>query len=398
MKISTALVFAIVAHAFTAFAGDTIPMKSNSATKPMADDSMVKRNAPSSKTKPVAPTPSAEAEATPGALPKPFVAGMDTYGSKRINEIVLKDLLGNDLDKWVQMGLSGDPAALDMEMKLTKKIKEKFGFAVVEWSIVEYFEGETRPLYITLDVVEAAEVAARMPFLPQPTGEFKDPDGLIKAWNEYQDIAIELVETGEIEPEADECVAFHCPFGHSAPRLKRFEKPFVDGVKKNAKALIEIQTSDKRGDWRAAATYLLAYLKDGKKVISLMVDRIKDSDVEVRNNALRVLGDIAEFHTELIIPVQPVLEALRFPRVSDRSKALYVAYLTALSSQDARNQILKKWVPELLTILECKQVDHKELSQGILRKISGKEYASNDITSWKSWYAKLPGDRTLTRK
>lgn len=51
---------------------------------------------------------------------------------------------------------------------------------------------------------------------------------------------------------------------------------------------------------------------------------------------MRVLGDMAEFHPEYVIPVTPVLEALKFPRVSDRSKALYVVYLTALSSQDAR--------------------------------------------------------------
>lgn len=53
-------------------------------------------------------------------------------------------------------------------------------------------------------------------------------------------------------------------------------------MKKNAQALIDIQTNDKRGEWRASATYLLAYLKDGKKVVQQMVDRIKDNDVEVR--------------------------------------------------------------------------------------------------------------------
>jgi hypothetical protein len=129
-----------------------------------------------------------------------------------------------------------------------------------------------------------------------------------------------------------------------------------------------------------------------------MQSRIKDSDAEVRNNALRVLGDIAEFHTEYVIPMQPVLEALRFPRVSDRSKALYVVYLTALSSQDVRNQIMKGYLPEILEIIQSKQIDHKELAHGILRKISGKEYANTDITSWKSWVNKLPTDRTLTRK
>ncbi len=395
MKNTTALLVAI-SLGLNAFAADTMPLKKGNSTTPVSDDSLVKK-APATAKK-VTEGPNAAPEVAFGKAPKPFVAGIDTFGSRRINEVVLKDVLGSDLETWVQMGLSGDPAALTLEQKLTKKIKDKFGFATVDWSIVEYFEGENLPLYITLDVVEPSDVATRMPFMAPPTGEFKDPGSLIQAWNEYEDIAMELIETGQIQPEADECKAFHCPFGHVHARLKRFEKLFLDGVKKHEAALVEIQANDKRADWRANASFLLAYLTDGKKVISYMRDRIKDSDAEVRNNALRVLGDIAEFHTELIIPIQPVLEALRFPRVSDRSKALYVIYLSALHSQDTRNQILKSSVPEILTIIESKQIDHKELAHGILRKISGKEYANTDITSWKTWFNKLPQERTITRK
>lgn len=62
------------------------------------------------------------------------------------------------------MGLAGDPASLDLETKLVKRIKDKWGFAVVDWSIVEYFQGDEMPLYITLDVVEPQDVATRMPF------------------------------------------------------------------------------------------------------------------------------------------------------------------------------------------------------------------------------------------
>jgi len=384
--------------ALNATARDSMPTK-GSSNRPVADDSLVKK-VPANKKDGLVPVPAVGADENQavGIAPRPFVAGIDTFGSPRINEVVLKEFLGKDLDTWVEMGLSGNPAALELENNLVKRVKDKWGFAQVDWSIVEYFEGETLPLYITLDVVEPQDVATRMPFKSTPTGEHKDPDGLIKAWAEYQDTAIELIETGQIEPEADQCKAFHCPFGHSHARLKRFEKIFTDGVKKNFQSLVDIQTNDKRGEWRASATYLLAYHKDGKKVVSLMVDRIKDPDVETRNNALRVLGDMAEFHPEFVIPVGSVLEALKFPRVSDRSKALYVVYLSALSSQDARNQILKKWVPEILEILQCKQIDHKELAHGILRKISGKEFAGTDITSWKNWYAKSPGDRTVTRK
>src|SRR5207237_7400534 len=101
---------------------------------------------------------------------------------------------------------------------------------------------------------------------------------------------LEHIASGQIAAEAEACHAFHCPFGHKHPLLKKYEKLFVDGVKKHEKELVEIQMKDKRPEYRANATYLLAYLKDGKKVVTQMVDRIKDPEAMVRNNALRVLG------------------------------------------------------------------------------------------------------------
>ncbi len=364
-----------------------------------------KSQVPSSSAMPQASTSSGGAKAKSAepvdeesGMPQPYVASVDSFGSQRLTDLALKETLGADLETWLIKGMKGEPDALDLEHKLAEKVKNKFGFAMAEWSIVQYFEPGDFAIHITLDVVERSDAAERMPFLSAPTAELKDPDGLIKQWNEYEDLALEMIDNGQLEPEADDCVAFHCPFGHKNAKLKKYEKIFVDGVKKNSKELLEILAKDKRGENRAAAAYLLAYLKDGKKVVSAMVERIKDPDAMVRNNVLRVLGDMAEFHPEFVIPAGPVLEALNFPRVSDRSKAVYVAYLLALNSQQVRETILKTSVPELLAFLASKQPDHREIAHGILRKVSGKEFPNTDVTSWTAWYGKIAKDKALTRK
>lgn len=366
----------------------------NSGAKPAAGSVTAMPSGSSPAVKPK----SAEPVDEESGMPQPYVASVDSFGSGRLTELALKETLGSDLEAWLIKGMKGEPDALDLEHKLAEKVKNKFGFALAEWSIVQYFEPGDFAIHITLDVVERNDAAERMPFHPAPTAELKDPDGLIKQWIEYEDTALEMVDNGQLEPEADDCVAYHCPFGHKNPKLKKYEKIFVDGVKKNQKELLEILARDKRGEHRAAAAYLLAYLKDGKKVVSAMVERIKDPDPMVRNNVLRVLGDMAEFHPEFVIPAGPVLEALNFPRVSDRSKAVYVAYLLALNSQQVREQILKTSVPELLTFLASKQPDHREIAHGILRKVSGKEFPNTDITSWTAWYGKVAKDKAITRK
>jgi len=331
-------------------------------------------------------------------LPQPYVAAVDTYGSPRLDEAKLKALLGTELDEWLTRGMKADPSSVQLERKLADKVKRQFDLAAADWDIVQYFEPGNFAIYITLSVVEKADAAERMRFLAEPTRQFADPEGLIKAWNEYEEIALEMVDNGQLEPESEECPAYHCPFGHKNARLKKYEKIFLDGAKKHHAALVEILAKDKRADFRAAAAYLLAYWKEGNRVIAALGERVRDSDPLVRNNVLRVLGDIAEFHPEFIIPVAPVMEALKFPRVSDRSKAAYVVYMMVLNSQQAREQVLRAGVPQLLDFLDSKQPDHKEIAHGILRKLSGKDFASTDVVSWKSWYGKQAKERALSRR
>lgn len=332
--------------------------------------------------------PNAESKSQSDLPPKPFLASLETYGSSRINAEILRKLLGKQLDVWIEKGLKSDSSALELEPKLTNIIKEKFGFPIVEWSIFQYPEPESYPIHITLDVVEAADMSRRAPFAASPTQEIPDPGGLIKQWFEYEDQGLDLVESGAIEPDDEDCpTALHCPFGHKHEKLKKYEKIFTQGVARYQKELVRVLENDKRAEHRAAAAFLLAYQKEGKKLVGLMVGRLKDPDSIVRNNALRVLGEIAELHDQFVIPLKSVLAALEYPRVSDRSKAIYVVYHMALNSQAVRSTILETSgvASTLLQMLASTQPDHKELSHLLLRKISGKDIPSTDIKAWTDW-------------
>lgn len=382
------LLLAVAPFCLYAASKDTLPLQTKTAPTSKETGSIV---APKGKGAPEA-APSAD----PG--PKPYVASFGTYGSPRINEAVLKEVLGSDLDVWIKKGLAGDPASMDMEKRFIQKLKKKFGFAFAEWSIIQFFEPGALALHMTLDVVEEKDAARRMPFLPAPTAELADPGGLIKEWGEYEATAFDLVEAGKLEPEADRCVALHCPFGHKQELLKKWEKIFVEGVKKHATALVEVQAKDKRPEYRAAASYLLAYWIDQKKkVVEAMIGRIKDPDSMVRNNALRVLGDIAEFHTEVVVPISPVLPAFDFPRVSDRSKALYIATVLAPNSAEVRQEIARTSVPELIAMIQTKQPDQHDLAYTLLKKVSGKDFPDTDIKAWTAWH-KQAGAREISKK
>ena len=344
-------------------------------------------------------TDTVSGDALPPDPNTPYIAGEDSFGSTQLNEVTLREALGPEHSAWIAKGLKNEPGSVELEMKLGEKLKKRFGFAQVWCSVIQYFEPGNLAIYITWDVVEQNDVARRMPFDVAPTGEFVDPEGLIHHWMDYENTGLKLIASGEIDSEGTPCAALHCPFGHTHPQTKKYEKIFVEGVPKNEKWLASILSKDRRAEYRASAAYLLAYLKDGKKVVGYMADRIKDPEDLVRNNALRVLGDIAEFHPEYVIPIRPVMEALHFPRVTDRSKSVYVVENMVANSKEARVEVLKNAVPDLLKIMDSKQPDHRELAHAVLRKVSGKEYAATDLRSWNRWYTKLHSEnRTVSGK
>jgi hypothetical protein len=394
MKLGMGIVLVLVCGFSFAADNDTLPLKSRTSPRvggePLETTLLDAKKGPSSV---------ATKKAVGHPTDRPYVASIDVFGTTRLNEIIVREFLGHDLDVWFDKGLKGDPASLDIEKRLAEKLKKHFDLAMVEWSIVQLFEPNNLAIHVTLDVVEKADVAKRLSFLPDPIKEFEDPGHLVQNWMEYEETAIDLVESGKLNPMSETCPAFHCPFGHKHPKLKKYEKIFVAGVAKYSKELEQILKEDSRPDYRASAAYLLPYLKDGSKVVALMVDRIKDPNDLVRNNALRVLGDIAQFHTDLLIPVRPVLQALNYPRVSDRTKAVFVLYLMCMNSQSTRDEIMKSSVPDLLALLDSRQPDERDVAHVILRKLSSKDYAVTDIADWRRWYERtVASNAQITRK
>lgn len=370
---------------------DTLPLNKKTKVIKESDSAEITKQLKTGSLKEAQSTVSAEEEIGP----KPFLGSISVYGTKKLNEVILKELLGKDFDEWIKKGLAGDPSSLDIEKSLIQKIQKKFNFPFAEFSIVQFFEPDNLAVHIVLDVIEKNDLASRANFYSEPTGQFTDPDLLIQSWMEYENLGMDLIESGQIAPDGTKCEALHCPFGHEHTKLKRYGPLFTEGVKKNSEKLIEILNKDKRADYRASAAFLLAYLPNGKKVVSALVDRIRDPDQVVRNNVLRVLGDISELRPEFAIPVNPLIPALNYPRSTDRSKAVFVVYSLAAHSSSAREELLRDGVPNLLLLLDTKIPDQRDLAYNTLKKVSGKDYPVSDLVSWKNWYGKLKKDKGL---
>ncbi len=275
---------------------------------------------------------------------------------------------------------------------LSDAIIKDYELAFASLSIIQYFNHNNIPgrqAYATIDIVEKADAERRMSFLPRPHGQFPDPDGLLKAWDDYQQIGFELLKSGEISGARVDCPAFHCIFGHKHPRLAPFKEVFVHGVTKNKAKLIQIFQGEARDQARATAAFLLAYITDGRELVEILSKRMTDEGELVRNNVLRIFSDMSHFHTNLLLPIERVIPMLDYAETTDRNKAsAIIGGVVSDSSQllHYRALIMQNAVPILLRTLRLQQPNNHDFAFLILKSLSGKNYGERDYAAWENWY------------
>lgn len=314
--------------------------------------------------------------------PHAVIKGLDTFGSNRISGNEVSQQYGSKINEWVLAAKNQKPEYLTLKGEIETAIKHQYGFAFVDLSLITYFAPYSGD-YLTVDVVEPEDVAQRMAFLPEPKGKFEDPDGLIALWDQYLQLAFELQRSGQFE-YSKSCPAWHCTHGFENPKLASFLEKFNKLVSPNEKKLARILKEDSRPQFRGNAAFLLAHIKNGKSVIKYVLDSVADSSELVRNNAVRVLSDIALRHPEMEIPVEPILQVLNFPATTDRNKAGYT--LASLSLKEKyKKLILHKAGTILLAMLRLEQPNNHDPAYKILKNLSGENFGDRDYGAWQKW-------------
>lgn len=310
------------------------------------------------------------------------VNGIDTFGSKRISAEVAVREYGLKINEWVLARNEQRPGYSRLKKEIESAIQAQYGFGFVSLSLITYFS----PLsgqYVTVDVVELEDVSKRMAFLPEPSGQFEDPDGLIAHWKEYNLTGEELRASGQLE-YTDSCPAFHCTFGFEHPRLAPYLEKLNQLVPRNEAELVRILKEDVRPEFRGTAAYLLAHSKDGSSIVRYALGSVSDSSFIVRNSAVRVLSEIARRHPKIEIPVEPILQVLNFPETTDRNKAGYTLVSLSLKEKN-KKPILCSGGKILLEMLKLVQPNNHDPAYVVLKNISGQDFGERNYPAWENW-------------
>lgn len=247
---------------------------------------------------------------------------------------------------------------------------------------VRLFKSYTNDYDFIIDYVESKEAKTRLNYRTINTKHFDDPDGLIKKWQEYEDISYQLFKNGEIKDYS--CPVIHCLWSFNHPKLE----PYLVAINKYApklkETLIKILNTSDSSDQRASAAFLLAHAKmSNEDLLQTLMPSIHDSESAVRNNSMRVIYYIARANPTINFNVSKIINALDFPSFTDRNKALVI--LRSITLDNLSKEDSKRLADILVEILEKKDAHNYRNAHTVIKKLSQKNYDVNDIDSWKKW-------------
>jgi hypothetical protein len=320
--------------------------------------------------------------------------GVDIYRAESVTAEKLVDFFGKKLETYAQLHGQTRPAAVRSAVRIKGEMEKAVSgmgdFVFVELFFGRYFTSAERAAYITFDVVERKDAAARMPFRPNPAGKAPDPGGLLADWQAYAALGSTLRAANTIPFDRPACPSYYCLWGSQTPELSAYEQRFVKGVAGQKKALLEVLAGDADPRRRAAAVYLLAYVPEGKSVADLMLKTLGDPAPGVRAAALQVLSDITVYHKDVFIDVIKLIPALDFPTVSDRSKALAV-FVGLADRPDYRHALTNRAAPRILELLKQQQSSVHDLAYTVLGMLAKESFGRRDYKAWKDWLASQSG-------
>jgi hypothetical protein len=314
--------------------------------------------------------------------------GVDVYRSAELTPEKVEAAAGHLIKSYVRLRATpGQRMAKRLQLvkaEIEKKLRGLGSFAYLGLSYGDYYTSAKHTSYLTVDVVDAADAASRMPFPPPPQGHPTDPEGLLDAWKKFNALGTSLSMKGELSLDRPDCPAFFCLWGSQTPELAAFEKRFVQGVPPNKKLLKATVQQEADPQKRAAALYLLSYLPDGRQVAEIMTEALLDPDETVRGAALQVLSDVAVYHKDVLVDAAKIIPVIDYPTVSDRSKAL--AVLVGMQENAIyRPLMLQKAGPYLVGLLKEQQPSVHDLAFTLLGLLSKESYDRRDYASWQRW-------------
>jgi len=167
----------------------------------------------------------------------------------------------------------------------------------------------------------------------------------------------------------------HSLFGYSPAR--KLQEEFIPYANNNLSLLQDVLKTSRYIEQREVAATVIAYYHDKSVIVNDLLDAVSDSDEDVRNNAVRAIGIIADYsesHPELKIeiPATQFINMINSISWTDRNKSSFVLEsLTRNRDEQLLKQLKQQALKPITDMAKWKSEGHAMLAFMMLGRIAG---------------------------
>ena len=327
-------------------------------------------------------------EPVSGQTPPSRLRAVDIYRTTQFDEADLERRLDPALRELIDSVTASDNATFErIANEIKSEVEASGDFAFMSFSMTTSWESDANVIDITIELVDPTDAATRMAFAPAPTGEIDDPDGVLAAWADYEQTAVELVNARQMEPTiADGCPALHCVFGFGHEQLAPFLERLDRAARERHDVLLSVLREDADPKKRKNAVFVLAHGDDAESLLRELAPSLDDPDGGVRNNVMRVMGAMARGENTIEIPFAPIARRIDDPDGACRNKAAQL--IAAIVHRPEYRDDILAILPGVMRLLRLDKPNTHDPAYRILTTISGENFGERDYESWEGWIAR----------
>jgi hypothetical protein len=209
-------------------------------------------------------------------------------------------------------------------------------------------------------------------FRAAPKGVIRLSDEIVKLGKDFSEARYRAVQKGDTAEDTDE--------GHSLMKnveARAIQQKFIPVAGKNLNLLRRVLRESDKAEQRSLAAEVIAYYPNKAEIVGDLIDAMKDTDSNVRNNAMRALALVTRYdfaHPEKNIKVSfaPFVDMLNSIEWTDRNKSsLVLSELT--EKRDARllKLLRRKTLASLMEMARWKNEAHAAMPFFILGRVAG---------------------------
>lgn len=213
--------------------------------------------------------------------------------------------------------------------------------------------------------------ARALPYRPVPRGTDRLPPAVTNLYQQFLNALARAIEKGaSAEDDAQGYALF------VDPEVRAKQLSMRDYAVRHARLVRRVLSSASDAEQRAAAAHLLGYVPASTRQIAALVRASRDSDDDVRNNAVRALAVQAKANSKMAasIPAAEFLPMLYSNSWQDRNKAAFLQEaLTQRRDPKLLAQIRAQALDPLLEMARWRSAGHAYTARVLLGRCAGIE-------------------------